>query len=222
MSITYFEGPGPKNTKTVIRTVRKRLTKGDIRHVVVATESGKTALAVARELKDTDVKIACVAPYGGYREVLRKREPRRRWLHADKATSRRLNALGVAVLDHTPWIFGCTFDSALLGKQAPGAMVHRFLSRLFGFGIKTCIEIALIASDAGAIPVGSEAIAIAGTGWLGGGADAALVFRAAPIYEGAFLKNDGGMEVLEILAMPRRKFSKHLVQLMQKAGKDEP
>lgn len=49
-----------------------------------------------------------------------------------------------------------------------------------------------------------------------------LLLDPSPVYEGAFLKNEGGLEVLEILAMPRIKFSERLIDVMKKAGKDEP
>jgi len=216
-SITYFEEPGPQNTEAVIAGVRERIEEGNIQSVVVASESGKTGLAVAEALTDADVRVMCVAPYAGYQYVLK-----RTWPPINKAIRSKLDSLGVRVLDQTPWIFGCTFDTAFLKDSAPATIIHKFLSRAFGFGIKTCIEVALIATEAGALEWNKDAITVAGTGWLGGGADAAIVVRPAPVYEGAFLKNEGGVEVREILAMPRIKFNEHLIEVMKKAGKDEP
>jgi hypothetical protein len=216
-SITYFEEPGPQNTDAVIAAVKERISDGDIQNVVVASESGKTALALVEALRGMDVNVACVAPYPGYQHVLK-----RTWPPMEKAIRSRLDALGVRVLDQTPWIFGCTFDTAFLKDSAPATIVHKFLSRAFGFGVKTCIEVALIAAEAGALEWDKDAIAVAGTGWLGGGADAAIVVRPSPVYGGAFLKNEGGLEVREILAMPRVKFSERLIDVMKKAGKDEP
>lgn len=216
-TITYFEEPGPQNTETVVAVVMERIAEGDVRGVVVASESGRTALTIAEALKDAGVRVICVAPYGGYQHVLK-----RTWPPIKNAIRRKLDCLGVKILDETPWIFGCTFDTAFLGDAAPATVIHKVLSRAFGFGVKTCIEVALIAADAGALEWDKEAIAVAGTGWLGGGADAAIVVRPSPVYEGAFLKNEGGLEVREILAMPRIKFSKRLIDVMKKEGKDEP
>jgi hypothetical protein len=53
--------------------------------------------------------------------------------------------------------------------------IHEFLSRTMGFGFKTALEVAMIAAEAGAVPIDKEGIAIAGTGWLGGGADCAII-----------------------------------------------
>ena len=216
-AITYFEETGPQNTEAVIAAVKERITQGDIRTVIVASESGKTALALAEALKGTDVHLICVAQYPGYTYVLN-----RPWPAIKKEMRSKLDDLGVKVLDETPWIFGCSFDTALLNDAAPTMLIGKFLSRTFGFGVKTCIEVALIAAEGASLELDKDIIAVAGTGYLGGGADAAIVVRAAPVYEGAFLKNEGGIEVREILAMPRIKFSERLIDVLKKEGKDEP
>ncbi len=216
-SISYFEESGPQNTEAVIAVVQERIAEGDIQSVVVASESGKTALAVAEAVEVADVQVVCVAPYAGYQYVLKRTYPPLKKVIRDK-----LDRLGVEVLDKTPWIFGCTFDTAFLRESAPGTIIHKFVSRAFGFGVKTCIEVALLAVEAGALGWDEEVIAVAGTGWQGGGADAAMVVRPASVFQGAFLKTEGGVEVREILAMPRIKFSESLIEVMKKAGKEEP
>lgn len=108
-----------------------------------------------------------------------------------------------------------------LHNTAPSIAIHKFVSRAFGFGVKTCIEVALIAAEAGAVLSDEEVIAIAGTGWLGGGADTALVIKCY-IYEGDFLKTDKGFEVREIIAMPRTKFKQKLIEAMKRKSKEEP
>jgi len=216
-SITYFEEPGPQNTEAVIAVVKERIAEGDIQSIVVASESGKTALGVAEAVREVGVQVVCVAPYGGYQYVLKRTYP-----PMEKTVRDELDRLGVEVLDKTPWIFGCTFDTAFLGEYAPGTIIHKFVSRAFGFGVKTCIEVALLAVEAGALGCDEEVITVAGTGWQGGGADAAMVVKPAPVCGGAFLKIEGGMEVREILAIPRIKFSERLIEEIKKAGKDEP
>lgn len=46
-----------------------------------------------------------------------------------------------------------------------------------GYGFKTALEVALITAEVGAVPIDEEVIAIARTGWLGGGADCAIIVR---------------------------------------------
>jgi hypothetical protein len=48
--------------------------------------------------------------------------------------------------------------------------------RMFGQGVKVCVEVAVMALDAGLIPHGREVIAVGGTGR---GADTAVVIRPA-------------------------------------------
>jgi hypothetical protein len=65
---------------------------------------------------------------------------------------------------------------------------------LFGQGIKVCVEVTIMAADAGLIPMDSEIIAIGGTAW---GADAAVVL------EPAHMTNFFDLKIKEIIAMPR-------------------
>jgi hypothetical protein len=65
--------------------------------------------------------------------------------------------------------------------------------RLFGEGTKVCVEIALMAADAGLIPINRDVIAIGGTG---GGADTAL--RIQPANAAKFFD----LKVREIIAKP--------------------
>ena len=74
-SITYFEELGPQNTDAVVVVVKERFVEGDVQSVVIASESGKTALAVAEALKDADVQVICVAPYAGYQYILKRTWP---------------------------------------------------------------------------------------------------------------------------------------------------
>jgi hypothetical protein len=48
--------------------------------------------------------------------------------------------------------------------------------RMFGQGVKVCVEVAVMALDAGMIPYGEEVIAVGGTGR---GADTAVIIKPA-------------------------------------------
>lgn len=65
--------------------------------------------------------------------------------------------------------------------------------RLFGQGMKVVVEITTMAADAGAIPVGKDVIAIAGSGK---GADTAVVIKSASSH------NLFDIVVREIIAKP--------------------
>jgi hypothetical protein len=84
-----------------------------------------------------------------------------------------------------------------------------------GYGFKTALEVVLIGAEAGAIPIDEEVIAIAGTGWLGGGADCAIVVRPSVIPKSMDVER--GLEVCEIIAIPRTKFSRTLIDKIKEA-----
>ncbi|MEM3627112.1 MAG: pyruvate kinase alpha/beta domain-containing protein [Candidatus Bathyarchaeia archaeon] len=209
--IIYFEKPGPQNTEAVIQAVEERLKDSKIRYVVVASESGKTALKVARALKNLNVKIVCISGYAG----IRKTEGRP-WPDIRGKLKEELDNLNVKVLDETPWIFrSSAIDHHFLGEAASSTIMHKVLSRLMGYGFKTAIEITLLAAEAGAIPTDEEVIAITGTGWLGGGADCAIIVRPSVLPDAWFMDVERGIEVREIIAMPRVKFSEELIKLLR-------
>jgi hypothetical protein len=209
--IIYFDKPGPQNTDAVIQAVKKRLKNSEIKYVVVASESGKTALKVAKALKNLNVRIVCISGYAG----IRKTEGRP-WPDIRGKLKEELNNLNVKVLNETPWIFrSSAIDYQFLAEAAPSTIMHKILSRLMGYGFKTAIEITLLAAEAGAVPTDEEVIAIAGTGWLGGGADCAIIVRPSVLPNAWFMDVEKGIEVREIIAMPRVKFSEELIKLLK-------
>jgi hypothetical protein len=209
--IVYFDEPGPQNTDAVIAAVKERIIEAGVKYVVVASESGNTALKVAKALKALNVKIVCVTAYAGLRLAWPEYG---KWPSIAKNIRKSLLQLGVKVLDETPWIFkGVTFDAQFLKRAAPSWAIHEFISRTMGYGFKTALEVALIAAEAGAVPINKEVVSIAGTGWLGGGADCALIIRPSPIPKTTDVEK--GLEVREIIAIPRVKFPDRLIKLIK-------
>ncbi len=58
--VFYFEKAGEQNSDYVIDAVKARVLQGDITRIVVASNSGKTALKLLEALKNREVKIICV------------------------------------------------------------------------------------------------------------------------------------------------------------------
>jgi hypothetical protein len=215
--IYYFDGPGPENTTLVIKGVRERIKELGIKYVVVASDTGTTAIKVAEALKDLKVKVICVTSYPGIRIAY----PKGPWVVIADDVKSRLKELEVKILEETPWIFkGVTFDAVFLGRAAPSWAIHEFISRVMGYGFKVALEITLLAAEAGVIPPDEEVITISGTGWLGGGADYALVIKPSVVQKMSDLKE--GLEVREIIAMPRIKFNKELIAKLGAAGETRP
>lgn len=111
----------------------------------------------------------------------------------DIDTREELRAKGVKLLTTTHLLAGV--DRAIriqFGGLYPAELIAATL-RIFGQGVKVAVEIAVMALDAGLIPYGEDAVAIAGTA---SGADSALVIR--PEHSHKFFQT----EVREIICMP--------------------
>ena len=212
-TIRYFGEPGPENTEALIEAVKERITELRIRFVVVASDSGNTALQVAEALTGMAVKVVCVTAYAGVRLAWPQNG---KWPSITGEVRSKLEKLGVKIVEETPWIFkGVTFDAQFLKRAAPSWIIHEFVCRTMGYGFKTALEVALIAAEAGAVPIDEEAVAIAGTGWLGGGADCAIIVRPSVVLRTT--DAEAGLEVREIIAMPRVKFTPKLISKIKDA-----
>jgi hypothetical protein len=153
---------------SVITAVRRRLAAGGIRQVVVATTTGETGLRFCEALDSTASTLVCVAHHVGFRggdsrDLLVEHE-------------RALRAAGVSVLMASHSLSGVGRSiSQQFGGVTPVELIAHTL-RLFGQGMKVCVEIAVMAADAGLIPTDEDVICVGGTGR---GADTAVVLRPA-------------------------------------------
>jgi len=198
--VTYFDKPGPENTDSVAQAVRERVKERDVKHVVVASISGRTALKFAQELKGASVSVVCVSGYAGWLTQHGVEYPFVRGEVREK-----LERLGVTIVDRTPSAFsGDTIDYGLAryGYIPPSWVASETLQALGGYGLKTAVEVLLMATDCSAVPSLVDIIAVAGTDK---GADTAIVARST--FSTWMFSSDSAkrFQVLEILAMPRRK-----------------
>ena len=186
--ICYFERPGPQNTEDTVRLARERCKELGLKNLVVATTSGLTALKVSEEFGGLDVEITAVTLHAG---AWAEYEP------PDRKKVEELRQRGVHVLTSTHALMG-SVDTAIkrkFGGLPPTEIISRTLY-LFSQGMKVCVEISLMAADAGLIPMNSEVIAIAGSDK---GADTAVIIKSAST------RNIFDLEIREIICMPRKK-----------------
>ncbi len=177
-----FEKRGPKNTEKTIELALKRAKELGIKHIVVASNTGRTA----EQLLGHGLNIVCVSHHVGFKEPGKD--------EMDPEARRKLRDQGVSVLTTTHLMAG--LDRAVrfkFGGLYPAEIIANTL-RIFGQGVKVCVEISGMALDAGLIPYGEEVIAIGGTGR---GADAAVVI--SPAHSNQFFDN----RIREIICMPR-------------------
>ncbi len=167
----YFKEAGPGNTPQVINAVREYLSVYPIHHVIVATTRGETGVAVAEAFKDRSVIV--VTHQAGFIA------PNTVELTADN--QERILKTGAKILTATHAFAGV---SRGIRKALGTWTIAELLAvafRTFGQGTKVCAEIAMMAADAGLVPVDQDVICIAGTGT---GADTAWVVR--PAYTSSF------------------------------------
>jgi len=159
--IVYFEAPGDANTPQVISLVKERAATRGIRKVVLASTRGETAQAFAESTKGSGLELIVIPWQYGFRET----HPFPRELVTELEQKGHKVHFGT-MLFHTEGLYGI---------KTPQTMAN--LLRIFGQGIKVCVEIIMMACDGGCIEVGEPIIAVGGTA---SGADTSVVATAAP------------------------------------------
>ncbi len=184
-TIVYFDKGGPQNTLATLKEAMKRATELGIRDIVIASTHGATALR-AEEVFARDRNLVAVSICEGFKDE--------GWTMTE-AEKKRLTDKGIKVLTSIHALgdgVGNAFAEKFGGKPTE-EIVQQTLYR-FCQGMKVCVEIVLMAADAGLVPVDREVMAIAGTGE---GADTCIVVR--PSYPRKFLE----LEIREIVTKPR-------------------
>ena len=180
----YFETPGKQNTESVLELVKNYAQAEGVRNIVVASTTGETGVKASKAFRGFNVVV--VSHHVGFQEtgVWELKEENRR----------KILENGAKILTATHALSGV--ERAVrkkFGTIMPLELIAHTL-RLFGEGTKVCVEITIMAADAGLIPVDREAIAVGGTGR---GADTALVIK--PATASRFFD----LEIREIIAKPR-------------------
>lgn len=197
--IVYFKNPGPHNTDSVIAATKERVREGDIKHVIVASISGQTALKVAEELKNLSVSVVCVSGFPGWGTIHDIEYP-----FVRGKVREALEKLRVVIVDRMPSSLSDTLDYGLAryGYTPASWTIAETLVSVGGYGLKTAVEAVLMATDYGAVPPYKDVISMAGSDK---GADTAIVARSTystHMFSGTATER---FQMLEILAMPREK-----------------
>ncbi len=138
-----WEKKGPQNTDSTVQAALERARELGIRHLVVATNSGET---VEKFLDKSDIELICVTHHTGFAA------PGENEMPSEKR--RLLQEKGVLILTTTHLLAGV--DRALrqqFGGIYPAEIIATTL-RIFGQGVKVCVEVASMALDAGLVPYG--------------------------------------------------------------------
>ncbi len=184
--ILYFETKGPSNTDKILAAVKERAIDLGINFIVIATTHGSTALKAVQVYKGTGIHLVAVS----ISEAFQKEG----WVMT-RDERLQLEEQGVKVLTGLHAL-GDNVTTAYIDKFGGISVENAIRETLYRFsqGMKVCVEIVLMAADAGLISLDKEVIAIGGSG---SGADTAIVVK--PAYPMRFFD----MEIREIIAKPR-------------------
>jgi hypothetical protein len=184
--IALFEKTGEHNTPDCVEILKKAVSQGISKHVVVASTSGRNAEAFFNALKGADINLVIVTHSANFKEENHD--------EFDAGLRQMLKENKVPV--YTGTILTHSIEKSIMenfGGNTTGMIIAGTLRR-FGEGAKVCIEIVMEACDGGLIPEGIDVLAVAGTGH---GSDTVMLIKSRPS------KRFLDLEVLEILAMPR-------------------
>lgn len=180
---TYFKTAGAQNTKALLKIVKEYINKENIENIIVATNTGETGAEAAKTFKGKNV-IVVTHCYGF-------QAPGK--FELKEELKKEILANGAKI--HTATHALSSAERAIrkkFGTLEPLELISNTL-RLMGEGTKVCVEITLMAADAGLIPADKDVVAVAGTG---NGADTAL--RIKPANAARFFD----LRIREVIAKP--------------------
>ena len=167
-NVFYFDSKGPSNTEKTLDIAIDCCTARKIQKIVVASSTGETALKL-REKAPAEIDIIAVTYSAGSRfpeEVEQFLKNRDEMIAKSITIVRGMHALSAT-------------EKAFQNKYKTGMMPLNIVAdslRMFCHGVKVCVEIAIMAAEAGHITPDQEVVAIAGSHR---GADTAVVLKPA-------------------------------------------
>jgi hypothetical protein len=179
----YFKEKGIANTDVVLSTAKEYAEKEEIKDIVVASTTGETGAKASKIFKGRNVII--VTHNFGFQEPGKS--------ELQEEYKNQITSNGARIFTGTHAL--SSVERAIrrdFGTIQPLELIANAL-RLMGEGTKVCVEIAIMAADAGLIPVDRDVIAIGGSGR---GADTAL--RIRPANAARFFE----LRIREVIAKP--------------------
>lgn len=180
----YFKQTGKQNTDDLLRIVKIYMEKENLQNVIVASTTGVTGAKASKIFKQFNTIV--VTHHAGFQEAGNS--------EFNEEYRKKIQTNGAKIFTGTHAL--SSVERAIrkeFGTIQPLELIANVL-RLMGEGTKVCVEITLMAADAGLIPTGGDVVAIAGTGR---GADTAL--RIQPANTSRFFD----LKIREIIAKPR-------------------
>lgn len=194
-SVFYFDVCGEVNTEKTLELAASRARELGVKKLIVASETGLSALKAVEALKNTGITLIVVTSAAGT-EVEKTAVGDLQIGIPDKAIWDKLEKSGARIVRGADPLYNV--GAALEHKGTPTlATVIRLCLKIISSGTSVCIGAVLMATDNGLVKEGEEVAAVAGS-WVG--LDTALIVRAANSVD--FFKR-GAVQVREIICKPR-------------------
>lgn len=131
----YFEKPGPNNTKDVVEALSKRLEETGINTVVVASDSGETALELGKKIS-SNAKLVVISME-----------------NVKKDFRSDLEKMGAII-----------YENCIPAFRAKNLGYMKNTYYTLGQGFKVAVEVVVMAASKGAVKPGENVIGVGGTG----------------------------------------------------------
>lgn len=178
----YFEKPGKDNTDETLEIALNAARERNIDTVLIASTTGWTALEAIRVFEGSGLRLIILTHQTGYREPgvqLMPRETREKLEEAGAivytGTDVLTGGVDVGVSRQTPARTE-PLEARLPSIVPPVSTMVANTLRMFSQGVKVCAEIAMMAADAGLVPIDRPVVSVAGSH---SGADTAMVITPA-------------------------------------------
>ncbi len=172
LEVTYFERGGPHNTDKALEIAKKYADQFGIKDIVMASTTGTTAAKSAEIFDPTNYNLVVVTHSYYFMGPDKRQE-----FPEDKIAA--LKRKGIKFLIGTHAFAGTERSFRIALKQwGPVELMAKYFRTIFSQGTKVCMEIAIMAVDAGLIEdIERDIICIGGTGR---GADTVCLIKPAP------------------------------------------
>ncbi|MEM3641182.1 MAG: pyruvate kinase alpha/beta domain-containing protein [Candidatus Bathyarchaeia archaeon] len=164
--VAYFQSAGKQNTDALLNLAKGYAENESLKDVVVASTTGETGAKASKIFKGYNLVV--VTHTFGFQQPGKN--------ELEEKHKQEILENGAKLFTGTHAL--SSVERAIrnnFGTIQPLELIANTL-KLMGEGTKVCVEITLMAADAGLIPIDRDVIAIAGTGK---GADTALRIRPA-------------------------------------------
>lgn len=194
-TIFYFDVCGQVNTEKTLELAIQRVRQLGVSKMVIASETGLSALKAAEMLQDSEINLIVVTSAAGTKIEktvigdLRIGIP-------DQKIWKRLEKCGANIVRASDPLY-CV-GAALEHRGVPtlGTLV-RLCLKMISSGTAVCVSVTSMATDNGTIKEGDEVVAVAGS-WVG--LDTAVVLKAV---NSVNLLKMGAPQIREIICKPR-------------------